>query len=133
MLLDLALRERRVVVKRILICDDEPAIGRFVQAIAQQLGYEVRLTDGVGFASAYEAFLPNVVLLDMVMPGIDGHEVILWLAQRSYTERLIIMTGYNPVYAMHAKMLAEYRGLGPVSTLQKPLSQSILRAALSSD
>ena len=97
--------------KRLLICDDEPAFGRFVQNVAEDLGYEVCVTtDGRAFIEAYKSFQPTVIILDMIMPGMDGNEIVLWLAKQRCTARLIIITGYTPDYAAHAKVLPEYKG-----------------------
>jgi DNA-binding response OmpR family regulator len=119
--------------KRLLICDDEPAFGRFVRNVAEDLGYEVRVTtDGREFMEEYDTFGPTTVILDMIMPGMDGNELVLWLAQRKCMARLIIITGYTPDYAENAKVLAQYKGLGTVTTLHKPIEISRLRAALGS-
>jgi CheY-like chemotaxis protein len=116
---------------RLLICDDEPAFGRFVKAVAEELGYAVRVTtEGAAFMEAYGSFQPTTIVLDMIMPGMDGNELVLWLAQQQSTARLIIITGYTPDYAAHAKVLAEYKGLRPVTTLHKPVDISTLRAVL---
>ena len=120
--------------RRLLICDDEPAFGRFVKTVAEDLGYEVCATvDGKAFIEAYGGFEPTVIILDMIMPGMDGNEVVLWLAKQQCTARLIIITGYTPDYAAHAKVLAEYKGLRPVITLSKPIDVSELRAVLGSE
>jgi CheY-like chemotaxis protein len=117
--------------KRLLICDDEPAFGRFVKNVAEDLGYVVRATtDGDAFMEAYDSFKPTTIILDMIMPGMDGNELVLWLAQKECSARLIIITGYAPDYATHAKVLAEYKGLRPVITLHKPIEISRLRAVL---
>ena len=119
--------------KRLLICDDEPAFGRFVQNVAEDLGYNVRVTtDGSAFIGAYGSFEPTTIVLDMIMPGMDGNELVLWLAKKGCTARVIIITGYTPDYATHAKTLAEFKGLGPVTTLHKPIEMSRLRAVLGS-
>ena len=119
--------------ERLLICDDEPAFGRFVKNVAEDLGYAVCVTtEGRGFIEAYGSFKPTTIVLDMIMPGMDGNEIVLWLAQQKSTARLIIITGYTPDYAAHAKVLAEYKGLRPVITLSKPIDVSELRAALES-
>ena len=133
----MAIQERGIRLemqdKRLLICDDEPAFGRFVKNVAEDLGYEVRVTtDGRAFIEAYGSFEPTTIVLDMIMPGMDGNEVVLWLAKQRCTARLIIITGYTPDYAAHAKVLAEYKGLRPVITLSKPIDVSELRAALES-
>jgi CheY-like chemotaxis protein len=119
--------------KRLLICDDEPAFGRFVKNVAEDLGYVVRVTtDGDGFIEAYDSFAPTTIVLDMIMPGMDGNELVLWLAKQKCTARVIIITGYTPDYATHAKILGEFKGLGPVTTLHKPIEISRLRAVLGS-
>ncbi|MFO1145582.1 MAG: response regulator [Rhodospirillales bacterium] len=117
--------------RRLLICDDEPAFGRFVKNVAEDLGYAVQVTtEGEAFIEAYAEFQPTTIVLDMIMPGMDGNELVLWLAQRKCTARVIIITGYTPDYVAHAKILAEFKGLGPVTTLHKPVEVSRLRAAL---
>lgn len=119
--------------RRLLICDDEPAFGRLVKNVAEDLGYTVCVTaEGDAFIEAYESFEPTTIVLDMIMPGMDGNELVLWLAEKGCTARLIIITGYTPDYAAHAKVLAEYKGLKPVITLSKPVEISELRDALKS-
>ena len=68
----------------------------------------------------------------MIMPGMDGNEIVLWLAKQRCTARLIIITGYTPDYAAHAKVLAEYKGLRPGITLSKPIDVNEIRAGLGS-
>jgi CheY-like chemotaxis protein len=117
--------------QRLLVCDDEEALGRFVRNVTEPLGYEVCLTtSGEELIARYDAFVPTIILLDMVMPDMDGNEVILWLARRGCAARLIIMTGYHPQYADHARILADFRGIGSVATLRKPFGIDDLLAAL---
>ena len=119
--------------KRLLICDDEPAFSRFVQDVAEELGYEVCVTtDGRAFIEAYNSFKPTMIILDMIMSGMDGNEIVLWLAKQRCTARLIIITGYTADYAENAKVLAQYKEIGTVTTLQKPIEVSELRAMLAS-
>jgi FixJ family two-component response regulator len=87
-------------------------------------------TEGRAFIEAYDSFETTTIVLDMIMPGMDGNELVLWLAKRKCAARVIIITGYTPDYATHAKVLAEFKGLGPVTTLHKPVEVSQLRAAL---
>ena len=82
---------------------------------------------------AYENFKPTTIILDMIMPGIDGNELVLWLADKACAAPLIIMTGYTPDYAAHAKLLADYKGLRPVITLSKPIELGALRAILAGE
>ncbi len=88
---------------RLLVVDDEPHFGEFVREIAEDLGYEVRVTTrGNDFKLQFEAFNPTAVVLDMVMPEIDGTELVLWLAERHCTAEIIVATGYTRSYAAMA-------------------------------
>jgi DNA-binding response OmpR family regulator len=117
--------------KRLLIVDDEPKFGEFVRQVALTLGYEVTVaTSGQEFQRLYVKVQPTLIVLDMVIPDIDGNELLLWLLQQGYSADLIITTGFSPDYAQDAKTLAEFKGLRGVITLVKPVSLSQLRAAL---
>ena len=63
--------------KRILLVDDDPAVARRLGAAIERAGhYDVRTeTNGALALAAALEFRPDVVLLDVLMPGIDGGEV----------------------------------------------------------
>jgi DNA-binding response OmpR family regulator len=116
---------------RLLVVDDEPEFGEFVRAVAEDLGYEVEVTTrGDDFKLLYDVFNPTVVLLDIIMPEIDGTELVSWLAGRHCTAEIIVATGYSPRYAAAAGSLGRARGLRSVTTLTKPIPIAELRAAL---
>ncbi|MBK8909134.1 MAG: response regulator [Rhodospirillales bacterium] len=118
--------------KSILIIDDEPKFATFVGRVAAPLGYHVEVTThGRAFQAAFRLQKPDFVVIDMVMPEIDGNELILWLVEQGYRGDLVIITGYSPDYAVNARLLAEYKGLRSVRTLSKPVSVGRLREALS--
>lgn len=120
-----------MTAKRMLICDDEPAFGRFVQNVAEEMGYQVQVTtDGHAFMQAYKVSKPSTIVLDIVMPSMDGNELIMWLAEQNSSAELIIVTGYTPDYAANAEILAKVQGLRTVATLRKPIDIAELRALL---
>lgn len=118
--------------KRLLVCDDEADFGDFVRAVAEPMGYEVEVvTRATRFSDAYERFRPSVVLLDMVMPEMDGTEIIRWLSRRGPSAaRVIIASGFTPKYAEMARLIGEANGLLRVATLAKPIGVEALRGAL---
>jgi DNA-binding response OmpR family regulator len=62
--------------KVILVVDDEPNILLSLEYLMQQAGYEVRSArDGDAALEAMESALPDLVLLDVMMPKRDGYEV----------------------------------------------------------
>lgn len=69
--------------KTILVVDDEPEIVRFVRAYLEDAGYRVVIA-GEGqealFVTRHEK--PDLVILDLMMPGMDGYETIVHLGAR---------------------------------------------------
>ena len=120
-----------MIAKRLLVVDDEPKFAAFVGKVAARLGYDVETTNhGRDFQSAYERETPDVVIVDMVMPDIDGNELILWLVEKGCEADVLIITGYSPDYAVNARILGEFKGLQSVTTLSKPVTVARLREAL---
>ena len=117
--------------RRLLVVDDEPDFAQFVSNAADDLGYETRIcTRSKEFRRIYAEFAPTHIVLDVVMPEIDGIEIMQWLATEGSTARVVITTGYNPQYAKMAGLVGADRGLQAVTTLTKPVRLADLRAAL---
>ncbi len=75
---------------RILIADDDPVILRFIKANLEARGYEIlTAADGAQTLDAVERELPELVILDIMMPKLDGFEVCRRL--REWTQTPIIM------------------------------------------
>ncbi len=70
---------------RLLIVDDEAAIARLIEQAAHEVGSEVRaIFDSQDFEKALQEIDPNVVFLDIAMPGRDGLELIGHLAASKF-------------------------------------------------
>ena len=60
---------------QVLVLDDEPSIGRLIDAILSGAGYEVRsFTRAKDALEALESFEPDAIISDINMPGMDGLE-----------------------------------------------------------
>ena len=69
---------------RILVIDDEPSIVKLVSAYLKPEGYEVHTAaDGTAGLKAARAFKPDVIILDIMLPGMDGLEVLQHLRRES--------------------------------------------------
>jgi len=69
---------------RILVVDDEPTIIKFLRANLEANGYEtLAAMDGAQALQVVERELPDLIILDIMMPKIDGFEVLTLIRQRS--------------------------------------------------
>ena len=76
---------------KILVVDDEPGIIRTVQAYLEQEGYAVRTAaDGPAALKIARSFAPDLVVLDIMLPGMDGLEVLRQLHQASNVYVLLL-------------------------------------------
>lgn len=104
----------------VLIVDDEPAIRSLVQTNLEHIGVRVvEAADGEAGLQAVETEHPDLVILDVMMPLLDGFEVLKRLRADAATRKL-------PVILLTAKSRDDdiYRGwqTGADSYLTKPFS-----------
>src|SRR5512139_4046335 len=69
---------------KILVIDDEPSIVNLVTAYLKPEGYEVHTAiDGLSGLKAARSFKPDVIILDVMLPGMDGIELLANLRRES--------------------------------------------------
>ena len=101
---------------KVLVIDDQPGIRRLLAEILTEEGYSViTAINGIeGIAKAQE-MQPQIILVDMKMPGIDGLETLRELKQRNPHEKVIMMTAYGEL-----DLVNQARELGSVGYVTKP-------------
>ena len=84
--------------KKILIVEDEEDIREAISEAVTSAGYEVKTAENgqVGLDIAFE-WKPDLILLDLVMPRIDGHEVLRVLREDEWGEtvKVIVLTAMD--------------------------------------
>jgi CheY-like chemotaxis protein len=77
---------------KLLVVDDEPAIRLLMQAILAQEGHEVETAaDGLEALAAVERSIPDVILLDLMMPNMDGWRFLEELRLRGLRSRVRVI------------------------------------------
>ncbi len=83
---------------KILLVDDEPHIVQFLELGLANEGFEVRTAaDGMSAVSVAAEFQPHVVVLDVMMPGMDGWEVCRLLRKNGDNVAIIMLTAKDEV------------------------------------
>ena len=83
--------------RRVLIVDDDPIIRKFVRANLEARDYETLMaTDGAEALKVIERELPDLVILDIMMPNMDGFEVCRRLREWSQIP-IIILTARGEI------------------------------------
>ncbi len=117
-------------VNHILVVDDDGVVGALVSAMARSMGLHCIVTKDA--ANCHRLVTPDtaVILLDLVMPGMDGIEVLRLLGEKKCEARIVLMSGMDKRVIETAKKLARTLGLPVIGHLQKPFGIEDLQTAL---
>lgn len=116
---------------RLLLIDDEPALAAFVAKAADMCGFEPVVADhDQQFRDSFLKERPKMVALDLGMPGMDGVELLRFLADEGYEEPVLIISGFDRRVLESAYRLGEAIGLQMVGQLEKPARLEELEAIL---
>ena len=90
--------ERRVASLRVLVVDDNVDSAETVGFVLRRLGHQTRTEyDGAAAVAAADAFRPDLILLDIGLPGMSGHEVAREIRQTPWggTTTIIAVSGWG--------------------------------------
>jgi CheY-like chemotaxis protein len=112
--------------QRILLVDDNVDATNMLRDMLTDLGYQVAVAyDGPQALVALETFRPDVAVIDIGLPVMDGYELASHIRQDGHVPRLIAMTGYG-----QPADLARSRQAGFDSHLVKPVDMAALIAVI---
>ena len=104
----------------VLVADDDPDILLLVGLRLERAGYEVvTAKDGVAALEAIDGLTPDIAVVDVMMPRMDGHELVRRLREREDTRELPILV---LTAAVHDRVAAESAAAGANAHMRKPFS-----------
>lgn len=114
--------------KKILIVDDEPKVQKYLNKMLSSNGYRIELaSDGFEAGIKTIQFKPDLMILDLFMPGMDGFEVCKQIKKNSNTSHIKVLayTGHDTKENRNKIMQA-----GADGYLGKPVGKSTLLQSL---
>lgn len=112
--------------EKILIVDDQFGIRILLNEVLQKEGYQTfQAANGIQALDIVDQHSPDLVLLDMKIPGMDGIEILKRMKQKDDGIRVIIMTAYGEL-----DMIQEAKDLGALTHFAKPFDIDDIRRAV---
>lgn len=109
---------------RILVAEDDPAVARLYAAYAEGRGYEVLFAaDGAEAVEAAAGLRPDVILLDVAMPRLDGRDALARLKAAPATREIpvLVISAFGGDQQLRDLLLE----LGAWDVLEKPVDLQI--------
>jgi DNA-binding response OmpR family regulator len=117
---------------RLLLIDDEPSLAQFLASAAEESGFDPVITGrDEDFRESFLQQTPDMVALDLGMPGMDGVELIRFLAAQNFDAPVLIVSGFDRRVLESAFRLGEALGLRMVGPVEKPVRFEVLEEMLS--
>lgn len=117
---------------RLLVIDDEPKLAEFLASIARDSGFVAEVTSNdEEFRARFLAETPALVALDLGMPGMDGIELLRFLARQDFRAPVLIVSGFDRRVLDSAFRLGEALGLTMAGPIEKPMRADLLEQTLS--
>ena len=110
---------------RVLVIDDDPGVRDYMEALVSRQGYEVRaVADGEEALGSLQRARPDLITLDVVLPGMDGLAVLAELKKRLPEVPVVMLSGHG-----QARNIVEAMRLGASDFLRKPFEVEELELA----
>jgi EAL domain-containing protein (putative c-di-GMP-specific phosphodiesterase class I) len=114
--------------RSILILDDDAAAAQTIQWMAESLGFEAEfVTRPNEFFLRLEQKSFDIITIDLVMPKLDGVEIMRLLAERETRAKIVISSGMDSKVLEAAQRSALEHGLSILGVISKPISKESLR------
>lgn len=107
----------------LIVVDDDPQVAELLADIGEGIGYTAMTAAGAhDLWALLEACTPEVIVVDLIMPNVDGIELVQGLAQRGTAAGLLFISGSDELNLHSATLIARHRGLHVLGALPKPFT-----------
>jgi YesN/AraC family two-component response regulator len=111
---------------KILVVDDEEVVLDFLKEVVEGQGYGfIPAKSGEEAINKIKEARPNLVILDVVMPGLDGLEVLRLIRKKDKTLPVVMLTGYGTNERVKEAMELNVAGFIPKGTSVKETTSKI--------
>jgi CheY-like chemotaxis protein len=115
----------------LIVVDDESEFCDIVQKVAESMGFNVYAANNAReFQQLWLVNNPAVIVMDVIMPDMNGTQLLQWLANECCYDPIIMMTGYGEKVIEMAGNTGDVTGENIVGTLEKPFSLDALKNLL---
>ena len=115
---------------RLMVVDDDIDVAALICHVARGCGFQTEMADGIRAFEICASFEPDVIVLDIFMPEIDGFEVLRYLGQTHKSTSVVIISGKGVAFRDMAARMCEQHGINMLANLAKPFTIQQLNAAL---
>ena len=113
---------------RLLSIEDDARVADLICRVAQEVGFVTSSTYGTEVERTYTDFQPDVIVLDVIMPDMDGIEVLQYLREQYCRSHIIILSGSDGLSRRILDKMGNSLGFTIVANMTKPFRVPALRA-----
>jgi DNA-binding NtrC family response regulator len=120
------------VARKVLVIDDEEAFCVFLSKMLSDFGYKVITNNRAKSDDLFEMTEADIVFVDMMMPGVNGLQVLDILSSYKIKSSVVLMSGAGDLLAT-AEALTKLKEIRCIGVLRKPFRENDVRAILEPD
>jgi signal transduction histidine kinase/FixJ family two-component response regulator len=119
-------RREEAIVKRVLIVDDEESIRLTLSTVLQRDGYEVQTAGSFEeLGGVLPTFPPDTIILDVLLPGLSGLDILKFLKEQGIDAPVIVITGAPDIQSARESLLR-----GAFDYIAKPFGLDVFRQSV---
>jgi EAL domain-containing protein (putative c-di-GMP-specific phosphodiesterase class I) len=119
---------------KLLVIDDDEGITDFIKNVTEEMHFFVNcVNDHESIGRTFQTFQPDVIFLDLCLPGYDGVEVLHYFADMGCKAKIFLISGIDKTILRSASEVGKQCNLNIVGTLSKPFLIEDIQMALENE